>query len=267
MKDYSRVGASRFGLAMMLGVLFFGIISSAAAAPVELSPGTDVTANDIAQFNALWMGAAEARRETYAGYMKNRQAWAAWGIGDESTAMVRLWELTRDPQHLTHLKGFAEITLRYRDDHHPGDDYPAGNNPDCMKCQPPFIDHERGDVQAAWGSGRSGDYVNDGGLTPVDAVTSGVYLYPSVAFARLVAEDSSLHGQYGADAVRFANAGIETFQTFVSQFDYTPAAGGYIEGTFNRPQIFPTAQQCDSATQEAVTWATLYSGRTGKDLT
>src|SRR4029450_929875 len=154
-----------------------------------------------------------ARIVDYEAWMKNRQAWGAWGIGDDANAMVRLWELTRDPQYLAHLKSIAETTLRYRDDLHPGDDYPNRDNPICMKCRPPFIDRERGGVQAAWGSGLYNDYVNGGALNPVDAVTSGVYLYPIVAFARLVLEDASLQEQHGGAAMRLASAGREAIQS------------------------------------------------------
>src|SRR4029079_1337635 len=101
------------------------------------------------------------------------------------------------------------------DDNHPGDDFPNGDNPICINCRQPLVDRERGGVKAAWGSGIIyTDYVSDGGLTPVDAVTSGVYAYGLAAFARLVAEDASLQADYGADAVRFANAALQTMFVF-----------------------------------------------------
>jgi hypothetical protein len=248
--------------------LFKSAITALAAPLVDISPGTQVTPHDIEQFNATWMSPdnTSGRLGLYDSAMKNRQAWIAWGIGDDATGMVRMWELTHDPQYLTHLKSIADITLQYRDDHHPGDDYPNGDNPICMKCRPPFIDRERGGVQAAWGSGLYNDYVNGGALNPVDAVTSGVYLYPIVAFARLVLEDASLQEQHGGAAMLFANAGIETFQTFASQLDYQQTAAGYIEGTINRPTVFPTSSQCQSAKQAATYHATQFSGLTGEDL-
>ena len=243
------------------------------AAAVDISHGTQVTQQDIQQFNATWMDPAgyrihspSERLSDWDDGMKNRQANIAWGIGDDATAMVRMWELTHDLPYLMHLKSIADITLKYRDDHHPGDDFPNGNNPWCIKCQPPFIDHERGGtVQAAWGSGLYNDFVNDGGLTPVEPATSGVFLYPIVAFARVVLEDSSLHLPYGDAAVQFANAGIETFQTFASQLDYNQTADGHVEGTINRPTVFPSSTQCDSARQAALIHANQFLA--GPDLT
>ena len=72
---------------------------------------------------------------------------------------------------------------------HPGDGHPGGDNPICMTCCPPIMDRVRGRVVPAWGSGiLYTDFVGNGGLNPVDYVTSGVYLYGIAAFARLVAE-------------------------------------------------------------------------------
>lgn len=242
--------------------------AAAVASLVDISAGTEVTVQDIDQFNTTWMSAADTawRLGFYESAMKNRQAWIAWGIGDDAAAMVRMWELTHDAQYLTHLKSIGDITLRYRDDHHRGDDYPNGDNPDCMKCRPPFIDRVRGGVLAAWGSGLYNDYVIGGGLTPIDAVTSGVYLYPIVAFARLVLEDASLQPQQGDDAMRFANAGIESFEVFAPLLDTHQTPGGFVEGTIYRPTLVPTSSQCQSAKQAATYHATQFSGRTGDDL-
>jgi hypothetical protein len=150
------------------------------AARVEISPGTQVTQHDIEQFHTKWMDTDGTlwRLGFYENAMKNRQAWAVWGIFEDATAMVRMWELTHDLQYLIHLKRIGDITLRYRDDHHPGDDYPNRDNPNCMACRPPFVDRIRGGVQAAWGSGGYTDYVGGGGLNPIGEVISAVLLYP-----------------------------------------------------------------------------------------
>ena len=229
---------------------------------VNLSPGSQVTAHDIAQFNTRWMNAGDLakRLSEYEYWLKNRQPWIAWGVGDDTSAMVRMFELTRDWKYLDHLRAVNNVALQYRDDNHLGDDFPLGDNPICMNCRPPFVDRERGMIVPAWGSGiLYGDYVSDGGLTPVDAVTSGVYAYGMAAFARLVAEDTSLQDVYGADAMKFANATIQTMWAFMPQFDAWQISGGYTEGTIKRPHLFPTASQCAEARDRAVQHVRQYS--------
>jgi hypothetical protein len=57
---------------------------------ISISPGAQVTAQDIAQFDARWMGAARLQRlADYDWELKNRRAYIAWGIGDDTSAMVR----------------------------------------------------------------------------------------------------------------------------------------------------------------------------------
>jgi hypothetical protein len=228
---------------------------------ISISPGAQVTAQDIAQFDARWMGAARLQRlADYDWELKNRRAYIAWGIGDDTSAMVRLFELTHDRKYLDHLRDVDNIALHYRDDNHPGDDFPRGGNPICMNCRPPFVDRVRGKVEPAWGSGIIyTDYVDDGGLTPVDTVTSGVYTYGIAAFARLVAEDPSLQADYGADAVRFANAAMQTMWAFMPQFD-ARQVDSYLEGTFNRPSLFPTSAQCKQAHDDAIAYVRQFSG-------
>ena len=167
--------------------------------------------------------------------------------------MVRMFELTRAPKYLKHLWDIAEITLRYRDDRHPGDGRGRDDNGDCMVCRPPFIDGERGGVQAAWGSGLYADYVGGGGLNPVDAVTSGDYAYPIAAFARIVAEDPSACPDDACRrrAVELANASIQVLQPFASQSDAHTTSAGYLAGSISRPVRFATAKQCQDATNAA----------------
>jgi len=229
---------------------------------VNISPGTQVSAQDVAQFDARWMGAdLQKRLDDYNLFLKNRQAWIAWGVADTTSAMIRMFELTRDWKYLNHLRDVDNIALKYRDDNHLGDDFPNGGNPDCLNCRPPFVDRERGIVKpAAWGSGiLYTDYVIDGGLTPVDAVTSGVYAYGIAAFARIVAEDASLHDVYGADAVKFANAIMQTLWVFIPEFD-ARQVGSNVEGTINRPALFPTPAQCAEARDDAVEHVNQFNG-------
>jgi hypothetical protein len=122
-----------------------------------------------------------------------------------------------------------------------------------MMCTPPFVDQVRGGVQAAWGDGTLTNYVLTGGLNPVDAVTSGVFLYPIAAFARIVAEDPSLQAAYGADAVRFANAGIQVFRTFAGDLYDHLNREGFVEGTFMRPAKYPRKNiECLNAHIDAI---------------
>ena len=127
-----------------------------------------------------------------------------------------MFELTRDRKYLDHLRAIASTVLQFRNDHHPGDDFPGRDNPVCIDCRPPFVDHERGKVEPAWNSGTHWDWVDDGGLSPVDAVVTGLYGYAVAAFARIVAEDPSLQAAYGADAMTYANETLRTLWAFMS---------------------------------------------------
>ena len=262
--------------------LALGLISSlltlppstaANAAPdvpiVSIADGTQATAQDIAQFDDRWMRDNDrtGRLGVYQWAMTNRQAWMQWGIADETRAMVQMFELTHDRKYLDQLRAIDTILLRYRDDVHPGADYPgladidAGTHqgdPVCPKCTPPFTDLERGKVEPAWGSGMYTDVANDGGLNPADAGMSGLYGYALAAFARIVGEDPSLQADYGADAVKFANADIQTLWAFMPQMHYRPV-GAFLEGTLSSPDVFPTAQQCTRAHDYAADHARWFS--------
>ena len=246
-----------------LGLIRLGLVAalvngSLAAAPLEfirvISPGAKVTTADIVDFNTRWMSAPalDERRNRYEDLMKNRLA-PVWELGDDARAMVRMYELTRSEQYLNHLGAMAQITLRYRDDKHPGDGTLGESNPDCMRCDPPFTDLVRNGVKAAWGGGDYLNYVLEGGLNPVDAVTSGVLMYPIVAYARLIAEsnDSLLMLQRGDDAVRAANAGIQVFEAFLPEFFYDPT-DPFKVGTYYRPTRIPTDAECKQAASDAI---------------
>ena len=125
---------------------------------------------------------------------------------------------------------------------------------------PELVDRVRGKVMPAWGSGiLYTDYVINGGLNPVDAVTSGVYLYGIASFARLVAEhpDPERRTAYRDDAIKFANAAVETMWAFMPEWD-TRQAGSFVEGTIFRPRRFPTADECDAANARAKEHVRLY---------
>ena len=157
---------------------------------VTISPGSQVTAQDIAQFDARWMSAADCakRLDDHKYGLKNRQVMFAWGVFDDASAMVRMFELTHDPRYLDYLRAVNRLALMFRDDQHPGDDFPPrpefppgsdGDNPVCINCRPPLlVDRVRGKVVPAWGSGiLSSDFVINGGLNPVLLDISGVYVY------------------------------------------------------------------------------------------
>ena len=220
---------------------------------VTISPVSRVTAQDIAQFDARWMSAAdlEQRLADHTHGLKNRQAMFVWGVFDDASAMVRMFELTHDPKYLNHLRAISHLALKFRDDQHLGDDFPPRpecpeevRNPICLNCRPPIVDRVRGKVVPAWGSGiLSSDYVIYGGLNPVGAVISGLYVYGLAAFARLVAEDPDpqLRAAYHDDAMKFANAAMETMWAFMPDWD-TWQAGNHVEGTFVLPPPDPDRQ-------------------------
>jgi hypothetical protein len=220
---------------------------------VIISPEPLVTPEDVALFDARWMNPEDLskRIEEYDLRLTHRQAWVAWGVFDDAAAMVRLFELTRGARYLDHLRHVNDVALKFRDDHHPGDGHPGGDNPICMTCHPPIVDRVRGRVVPAWGSGiLYTDFVGNGGLNPVDHVTSGVYLYGIAAFARLVAEHRASHQVYGDHAMKFANAALETMLVFLPDFD-TRQVDGFVEGVFHRPRLIPTASQCAEARDRA----------------
>lgn len=220
---------------------------------VTIAPDPQVTPEDIAQFDARWMSAEDLadRLAEYRLRLTHRQAWVAWGVFDDASAMVRMFELRPDRTYLDHLRGINDVVLQYRDDKHPGDGHPGLDNPICMTCWPPIEDRVRGRVAPAWGSGIIySDFVGNGGLNPVDHVTSGVYLYGIAAFARLVAEQAAFRATYGELAVAFANAALESFWVFAPDFD-TRQVGQFVEGTIHRPRRVPSAAECRSAQTRA----------------
>src|SRR5262245_13190458 len=257
---------------------------------VTLSPGPEVTPQDIAQFDARWMTDADltARLVEYEYRLKNRWLSVAWGLSEDAAAMVRMFELTRDPKYLDHLRAINEKTLQYRDDHHPGDDFPEkgpngedfphGHNPICMTCRTPLVDRMRGKVEPAWGGGSLAGFATYGGLTAVSEDISGLYVYGMAAFARLVAEADdgevlaqgmaglaqnphvhSVRDKYGADAMKFANAALETLGALIPQFDAWQAQNNWVEGTFKAPQRFPTSIECAVTHKLAVEYANAFN--------
>src|SRR5947208_3223640 len=99
--------ALRLVRGIVTGLLSAAFITSAIAAPVTISRGTEVTAEDIAQFDAMWMTNAKQRlygngnpRTGYDWDMKNRQGWLANDLVDDTTSMVRMYQATRNARNL-----------------------------------------------------------------------------------------------------------------------------------------------------------------------
>jgi hypothetical protein len=178
-----------------------------------------------------------------------RSLYIAWGIGDDAHAMVNLFELTSNPIYLEHLRDVGDAAFSKRDDQKAGVEAPAL----CLACTE-YVDHERNQIIAAWSGHGYDDYVENGGLTPVDAVTSGVMSYPMAVFARLVAERPELQAKYGAAASASALHALQTFMAFFPDFRSAQTPNG-IEGTFYRPVIYPSDAQCDRAHDLAVNTA------------
>jgi hypothetical protein len=258
--------------------------NSAPVPCVVIDNGNQLTAADVQLFDQRWMQAEDRAKRLgdWASGLKDRQGWNVWGVGDDAIAMVRMFELTHGRaleatngrKYLDHLRAINNLVLQFRNDQHPGDDFPNGDNPRCVHCQPRaegrqrgFMDRERGAVEAGWSGATHWEWANDGGLNPMDAVTSGLYAYGVAAFARIVSEDPSLQAEYGADAVRFANETLKTMWAFMTGWDTWLAWNVLPEGTFNRPAVFPTAAQCKQTHDFSYEHALEFAGVDGQKPT
>jgi hypothetical protein len=193
---------------------------------VTVSEGTTITSNDIAQFDAVWMSDA-CRQQTH-GLLWNALSYryiaGVWGPAERMSVLGRMYELTHQQRYLAELRESIELTLSYRDDRYPG-------NPDkqgCPICDPTPIDQLRGKGPLpGWG----GFGIGTGGKNTIDEDASSLYGYPIAAFARIVAEDPSLQAAYGSDAVRYANAAMQTAWMIMPQVQYRQAGSfwwGYL---------------------------------------
>lgn len=217
---------------------------------VMISPGTTVTADDIAQFDAMWTNPdqhTKALNDAYA-WLYYRYDMMAWAIGDRMGALVRMYEVTQERRYLDQLRGFIEHALYFRDDYHPGDIHHTGED---LPVQP--VDEFRGRVMPAWG----GKGASSAGFHFTHELASGLYAYPIAAFARIVAEDVALHAPYGADAVRYANEVLKTALAFIPYFDFRQV-GNFNEGYLTYPmgQEKCTAELCESEYQKAIVGVT-----------
>lgn len=175
---------------------------------VTVSPGRGVTSGDLKMFNDKWMTPTQREwwttfaRESFTLPLEAR----AWDIAENMAAMVSMFELTKDRIYLDHLREMSGLVLSYRDDR--------------RADKPGVVEAFRGRVMPAWGQTPAG--VSTGGLHFTSFVIAGIYSYPIAAFARIVAEDAGLHGDYGDDAGAFAYAALETLWGFRRDFHIRP---------------------------------------------
>jgi len=178
----------------------------------------------------------------------SRFAAGAWDTEAHMAAMVRMYELTHQLRYLEHLHDLIEAALQYRDDHYPG----AGPYP-CGAVTPPFpskpTDDLRGQNEPAW----AGVMFDNVGYSWADEDASSLYGYAIAAFARIVAEDQpvkalaagavitrpSLRAKYGGDAIRYANAVLQTAWAFIPQLQLRNA-GTFFEGYLTELDIYRT---------------------------
>ena len=50
--------------------------------------------------------------------LKNRQVMFVWGVFDDASAMVRMFELTHERKYLDHLQKVNHLAFDFRDDQH-----------------------------------------------------------------------------------------------------------------------------------------------------
>ena len=182
---------------------------------VTVSPGSEVTPDDVRIFNEAWM--SRATREEVTTFVTSAftipDEPRAWISGQHMEAMVRMYDLTHDRAYLDHLRELSRVVLGFRDDH----------RTDRPHVEDPF----RGRVMPAWGAHR----VSSGYLHHTSIDIAGVYAYPIAAFARIVAEHPPLWGEYGAEAIEFANAVLETLKGFSDELSGprdAPASSYYV---------------------------------------
>jgi len=207
---------------------------------ITVSSGRQVTADDIAKFNAQWMQPYQHDIAVAfaTGNLVRRDRSAATAIGERMAAMVRMNDLTHDPRYLDHLHELIAIALQNRDDKHPGFTDPITHE----NFPPRPLDEIRNrSGLPAWG-GKEGN----GGLHAVDEFVSSLYAYPIAAFARIVAGNPSLQGAYGNDAMDGANAVLETVNLFLPQIRGR-RAGAFIEAALTMHDGYrnkPSASDC-----------------------
>ena len=219
-----------------------------------ISDGAEVTADDIAQFDAQWMKPSDQTNHINGALCIAfyRYAPGAWGTGETMRALIHMYDLTHQIRYLDHLHQITEVVLRYRDDNYdPGTPpyQPGSDGATCGATTAPFpkqpIDTFRGRNEPGWSGGKLYDDVGPGKM---DEDASNLYAYPMAAFARIVAEDPSLQPTYGADALRYTNAILQTVWAFEAQLQIR-SKGNSFEAYLGQLDIYrvrPGSDGCQS---------------------
>ena len=136
-----------------------------------------------------------------------------WEYGRRTSALVQIYDLlapldpARAGKYLERLRRIASALLANRDDYlkiPPHNSHP--------------VDFFRKRTMPAWGA-----YTEDrDGRWNTDPVTAGLFTYAMAAFARRVADSAVLSAKYGADAIRFTTAALETYGAFLPEQHLTP---------------------------------------------
>ena len=219
--------------------------------PVTISNGTAVTAADIASFDAQWLSPPAPQTAPIASDLYwaqctffDRFSAAVWGVESDMTAMARLYEITHDTKYLDILRQFIELALQYRDDNYnPTPPYPCSYTSPFAGPKP--VDDFRGHVMPGWGA-TTPDVAN---FNFDSEVVASLYGYAIATFARIVAEDPTLQPTYGNDAIRYANAALETAWAFMPQVDIHQVGNVY-EAHLSQLDIYrtkPSKSDCDTA--------------------
>lgn len=214
--------------------------------PATLSDGPAVTAADIDSFDQHWLQPFEQvhwQNDAH-DYTSIHNGAAAWGTGPRMTALVRMYEVTKQPRYLDELVKIIQIVLGHRDDCPLGTD--LIHNDTCT----PVTDQYRQRVMPAW----SDKGPNSGGYDHADLVVTSLYAYPIAAFARVVLEDPSLMPTYGAEAIRDATLIAQSVESFLPQMRTRPYQG-LPEGYIAQPdavRVLLTPEACQQAYDAAV---------------
>jgi hypothetical protein len=218
-----------------------------------LSDGPAVTAEDLAQFDRKWAGDHAGRSCLARQRLAERCDPCVWEIFDRMHALIRMYDLTHDQKFVVQLRDLVEHAFQFRDDRHPGrvEVLPAcASCDDCVAVDlpPRPLDLARQKVVPGWG----GKSPNSGGLHGVSVGDSALYAHAMAAFARIVLENPGPLAPYLGDAVRHANAVIETVYAFLPDIAYRER-GGQVEAYLlsGLPSYrTPTPQQCSDAYAE-----------------
>ena len=187
------------------------------AVKVIFPDGPEVTPTDIEHFDARWAGTlADAPGKTRA-QICGRCDFCSWELSEVMHALVRMHDLTGQERYVDRLRELVDGALQFRDDHHPG----GVCEPGGPSLPPTPLDDVRGRNMPAWG-GRSPSI---GGMHSVSVAVSNQYAYAMAAFARIVLENPALRSRLGAEAVRHANAVIETVWAFMPEMKTRDADG------------------------------------------